>query len=90
MCARGHAAVGKLEKLTVFGDDYDTHDGTGVRDYIHIVDLAKGHVAAVDKIQEIEGEEVYNLGTGRERRMRLAGVVHVAGVAVAHAHCRGR
>jgi UDP-glucose 4-epimerase len=57
-------AVGKLEKLTVFGDDYDTHDGTGVRDYIHIVDLAKGHVAAVDKIAEIEGEEVYNLGTG--------------------------
>lgn len=57
-------AVGKLEKLTVFGDDYDTHDGTGVRDYIHIVDLAKGHVAAVDKIEDIEGEEVYNLGTG--------------------------
>ena len=57
-------AVGKLEKLTVFGDDYDTHDGTGVRDYIHIVDLAKGHVAAVDKISQIEGEEVYNLGTG--------------------------
>jgi len=57
-------AVGKLERLTVFGDDYDTHDGTGVRDYIHIVDLAKGHVAAVDKIKDIEGEEVYNLGTG--------------------------
>jgi UDP-glucose 4-epimerase len=51
-------AVGKLEKLTVFGDDYDTHDGTGVRDYIHIVDLAKGHVAAVDKISEISGEQV--------------------------------
>ncbi|EKX50299.1 hypothetical protein GUITHDRAFT_93071 [Guillardia theta CCMP2712] len=57
-------AIGKLEKLTVFGDDYDTPDGTGVRDYIHVMDLAKGHVAAVDKLFSIEGEVVYNLGTG--------------------------
>lgn len=57
-------AVGKLEKLGVFGDDYDTPDGTGVRDYIHVVDLAVGHVAALQKIQENAGLKVYNLGTG--------------------------
>ncbi|QIK70111.1 UDP-glucose 4-epimerase GalE [Erysipelothrix sp. HDW6C] len=57
-------AVGKLEKLAVFGDDYDTVDGTGVRDYIHVVDLALGHVAALKKIAEIAGYVVYNLGTG--------------------------
>jgi UDP-glucose 4-epimerase len=57
-------AVGKLEKLTVFGDDYPTPDGTGVRDYIHVMDLAEGHVAAVDKLPDIKGEVVYNLGTG--------------------------
>lgn len=57
-------AVGKLEKLGVFGDDYDTPDGTGVRDYIHVVDLAIGHVAALQKIQENAGLKVYNLGTG--------------------------
>jgi len=57
-------AVGKLEKLTVFGDDYDTPDGTGVRDYIHVMDLAEGHVAAVAKLPEVQGEVVYNLGTG--------------------------
>lgn len=57
-------AVGKLEKLSVFGDDYDTHDGTGVRDYIHVVDLADGHVKALDKIKEASGVYTYNLGTG--------------------------
>ena len=57
-------AVGKLEKLGVFGDDYDTPDGTGVRDYIHVVDLAIGHVAALRKVQENAGLKVYNLGTG--------------------------
>lgn len=57
-------AIGKLEKLGVFGDDYDTHDGTGVRDYIHVVDLAKGHVAAYDKVIKGEGVSIYNLGTG--------------------------
>ena len=56
-------AVGKLEKVGVFGDDYDTPDGTGVRDYIHVVDLAKGHIAALDHI--VAGCSVYNLGTGR-------------------------
>ena len=57
-------AVGKLEKLSVFGDDYDTVDGTGVRDYIHVVDLAIGHVKAIEKLQEDKGVLIYNLGTG--------------------------
>ena len=57
-------AVGKLESLGVFGNDYDTHDGTGVRDYIHVVDLAKGHVAALKKIDENPELCIYNLGTG--------------------------
>ena len=57
-------AVGKLEKLGVFGNDYDTHDGTGVRDYIHVVDLAKGHVKALKKIEDNSGLSIYNLGTG--------------------------
>ena len=58
-------AVGKLDKLHVFGDDYATPDGTGVRDYIHVVDLAKGHVKALKAIEENCGVAVYNLGTGR-------------------------
>ncbi len=57
-------AVGKLKELGVFGDDYDTPDGTGVRDYIHVVDLAIGHVKALDKIKENCGLGIYNLGTG--------------------------
>ncbi len=57
-------AVGKREFLGVFGDDYDTHDGKGVRDYIHVVDLALGHVKALKKIEEKAGVCVYNLGTG--------------------------
>ena len=57
-------AVGKLPQLGVFGDDYDTPDGTGVRDYIHVVDLAIGHVKALKKIEEKAGLKVYNLGTG--------------------------
>lgn len=55
-------AIGKLEKVNVFGNDYDTPDGTGVRDYIHVVDLARGHVAALDHMKP--GFETYNLGTG--------------------------
>ncbi len=57
-------AVGKRPELGVFGNDYDTPDGTGVRDYIHVVDLAKGHVAALRKIEEKAGLKIYNLGTG--------------------------
>lgn len=58
-------AVGQLEKLGVFGNDYPTVDGTGVRDYIHVVDLAKGHVKALKKIEEKAGLNIYNLGTGQ-------------------------
>ena len=58
-------ASGRLEKLHVFGDDYDTPDGTGVRDYIHVVDLARGHLAALRAIERGCGTEVYNLGTGK-------------------------
>ena len=58
-------AVGKRDHLNVFGNDYDTPDGTGVRDYIHVVDLALGHVKALKKIEENAGLKIYNLGTGR-------------------------
>ena len=58
-------AVGKLKELGVFGNDYDTPDGTGVRDYIHVVDLAKGHVKAVKKLEDNSGLSIYNLGTGK-------------------------
>ena len=57
-------AIGRLEKLSVFGNDYPTRDGTGVRDYIHVVDLARGHVAAIEYMQSHRGEAVFNLGTG--------------------------
>ena len=57
-------ATGELECLSVFGNDYDTHDGTGVRDYIHVVDLAKGHVKAIEKVLKDNGCDAYNLGTG--------------------------
>lgn len=58
-------AVGKLAQLAVFGDDYPTHDGTGMRDYIHVVDLAKGHVAALRYLQQHVGVHTWNLGTGQ-------------------------
>ena len=57
-------ASGKFEKLSVFGDDYETHDGTGVRDYIHVVDLAKGHIKAIEYINDKSGVFIHNLGTG--------------------------
>jgi UDP-glucose 4-epimerase len=58
-------AVGKLKSLRVFGDDYPTPDGTGVRDYIHVVDLALGHLKAIEKVISTTGVEAYNLGTGK-------------------------
>lgn len=58
-------AVGKREKLSIFGNDYNTVDGTGVRDYIHVVDLAKGHIKALEKHSKINKIEAYNLGTGK-------------------------
>lgn len=57
-------AVGKLDKLSIFGGDYPTHDGTGIRDYIHVADLANGHLKALEKLREKPGLETYNLGTG--------------------------
>lgn len=58
-------AVGKLSELQVFGDDYDTSDGTGVRDYIHVVDLSLGHLSALNKLKQNPGLAIYNLGTGK-------------------------
>lgn len=58
-------AVGKRDKLSVFGNDYDTHDGTGVRDYIHVVDLAKGHLHAIEKLESFNEVMTINLGTGK-------------------------
>jgi UDP-glucose 4-epimerase len=58
-------AVGRLPEVRVFGDDYPTPDGTGVRDYIHVVDLAQGHLAALDRLAQVPGIAAYNLGTGR-------------------------
>ncbi len=57
-------AAGELPELNIFGNDYDTPDGTGVRDYIHVVDLAIGHVKTIDKLKNEEGIFIYNLGTG--------------------------
>ena len=62
---RDYKSSGKLECIGVFGDDYDTPDGTGVRDYIHVVDLARGHVKAIQKLADNEGVSIYNLGTGK-------------------------
>lgn len=75
-------AVGKREFLGVFGNDYDTHDGTGVRDYIHVVDLANGHVKALRKIEENAGVCVYNLGTGNG--YSVLDMVHAFGKACGH------
>ncbi|WP_027631804.1 UDP-glucose 4-epimerase GalE [Clostridium hydrogeniformans] len=58
-------ATGELKELNVFGDDYETHDGTGVRDYIHVIDLAKGHLKSLEKLNENPGLVTYNLGTGK-------------------------
>ena len=63
-------ATGERERLRIFGDDYPTPDGTGVRDYIHVVDLARAHVAALDHAAEVTGAEVFNIGTGRGYSVR--------------------
>lgn len=80
------AAIGRRKQLTVFGDDYDTPDGSGVRDYIHVCDLADGHLAALRYAQEHTGCEVFNLGTGRG--VSVLSLVHtfetVNGVRVPH------
>ncbi len=58
-------AIGKQSRLNVYGDDYYTPDGTGQRDYIHVMDLVEGHLRALEKIEDIQGAEAYNLGTGK-------------------------
>ena len=75
-------AIGKREKLGVFGNDYDTPDGTCIRDYIHVVDLARGHVAAIKKLAENPGVKVYNLGTGNGQS--VMDVVRAFGKACGH------
>ena len=66
-------AVGRREKLTIFGHDYDTPDGTGIRDYIHVMDIAEGHVSAVKAMlrQNSEGVRIYNLGTGKGQLTKI-------------------
>ena len=76
-------AVGKLPELGVFGDDYDTPDGTGIRDYIHVVDLAVAHVKAIQKLADKEGVSVYNIGTGNG--YSVLDVVHAFEKACGHA-----
>ena len=80
-------AVGRRDRLEVFGDDYDTHDGTGVRDYIHINDLAAGHVAALDALAGTDGVEAVNLGTGTGHSVLevLAAFEKASGKAIPHA-----
>lgn len=76
-------AIGKLPVLTIYGDKFDTPDGTGIRDYIHIVDLAKGHVASLQRFEHSDCQpvEVYNLGTGKGHSVRemIDGLEKVSG-----------
>lgn len=76
-------AIGRLPEVGVFGNDYDTPDGTGVRDYIHVVDLARGHVQALKKIEENAGLKIYNLGTGNG--YSVLDVIHAFEKACGHA-----
>ena len=76
-------AIGKLKCVGVFGNDYDTPDGTGVRDYIHVVDLARGHVKAIEKFKENKGVLIYNLGTGNGTSVLQ--IVHAFEKACGHA-----
>lgn len=75
-------AAGKLERVNVFGNDYDTPDGTGVRDYIHVVDLAKGHVSAIRGMEKLEGVNIFNLGTGIG--YSVLDIIHAFSRAVGH------
>ena len=79
-------AVGKLARLTIHGDDYPTRDGTGERDYIHVVDLARGHLAALERLDGLEGAEPINLGTGRGSTVRemIAAFAAASGRPIAH------
>ena len=80
-------AVGKLARVTIHGDDYPTRDGTGERDYIHVVDLARGHLAALEHLDELQGAEAINLGTGRSSTVRemIVAFEAASGRTIAHA-----
>jgi UDP-glucose 4-epimerase len=79
-------AVGRLQQLSIFGGDYPTHDGTGVRDYIHVVDLALGHLKALDKLESSPGLVAYNLGTGQGYSVRdvIAAFERASGHTIPH------
>ena len=85
-------AVGKLKEIRVFGNDYDTPDGSGVRDYIHVCDLAMGHVKAIEKLEDMQGIKTYNLGTGKG--YSVFEMIHafeaVAGKEIPHTVCPRR
>lgn len=85
-------AIGKRDELSVFGDDYDTSDGTAVRDYIHVDDLARGHIAALDFMNGVTGVEVFNLGTGTGVSVfeLIAAFERVTGQTIAHRIARRR
>ena len=85
-------ASGRLEKLKIFGNDYETNDGTGVRDYIHVVDLAKGHLAAIDFLKKCKGVEIFNLGTGFGYSVKevLASFEKMSGISIKHEICPRR
>eukprot|EP00960_Hanusia_phi_P067450 766635-Hanusia_phi.AAC.3 len=83
-------AVGKLEYLTVHGNDYSTPDGTGVRDYIHVMDLAEGHIAAIKKLSSLQGEITVNLGTGEALFCMFVLAASKEFSSPSHKNCTGR
>ena len=80
-------AVGRLDKLSIYGNDYDTPDGTGVRDYLHVVDLAQGHVKALQHLAELPGLALFNLGAGRGYSVleMVRSFEHATGIRIPHA-----
>ena len=85
-------ASGRLEKLKIYGNDYETTDGTGVRDYIHVVDLAKGHLAAINFLKKCKNFEIFNLGTGFGYSVKevLNSFEKVSGISIQHEICPRR
>ena len=85
-------ASGRLEKLKIYGDDYETNDGTGVRDYIHVVDLAKGHLAAINFLEKCKDVEIFNLGTGLGHSVKevLNSFKKMSGISIQHEICPRR
>ena len=79
-------AAGKLSEVSVFGTDYPTRDGSGVRDYVHVVDLARGHLAALDRLAVVPGRHIWNLGTGAGTTVLelIAAFQKVTGIEIPH------